>query len=250
MRMRDAAAVLAVITALATTPAAQAAPLDLDTTTPMLTAAGAFVDFLSFDPDGDLSTFFAEVTTFDGIVSNAPADISFGVGFSVANPVTSFSGGLDIFDNVGVFLRGDIAAIGFAEDLIEFEFDNLSGPGIASFGNSVLLSIDFTDSLGANPFDSLVDGQSYEASLTLANVAAIPTPAVLPLLLAGLGAFGLCRLVVRGRIANEWPRSGGAAYGSENYSPNLEWVPRAGQDQAASLTGGRVCWSSDCSGLR
>ena len=32
--------------------------------------------------------------------------------------------------------------------------------------------------------------------------------------------------------------------------PVLEWAPRAGHDQAASLTGGRACCLSYCSGLR
>lgn len=35
-----------------------------------------------------------------------------------------------------------------------------------------------------------------------------------------------------------------------NRDPRLEWAPGAGRGQAAVLTGGRVCWFSNCSGLR
>lgn len=35
-----------------------------------------------------------------------------------------------------------------------------------------------------------------------------------------------------------------------NGTPDLEWALGAGQDQAADLTGGRACCSSNCTGLR
>ena len=193
MRMRETIAAAMMIGVMTATIGAQAAPLGLDTTTPLLTADDAVVDFLTFGSDGDLSTFGAEITTFDGLTPNGFTELSFGVGVSLGDPTTGLAGGFDIIDAGGLFLIGDIVALGFADDLIEFQFGNLSGPGAGAFGDTVLASINFVDPLGPDPFANLVDGAFYQASITLANVVAVPEPAALALLLAGLGGLSVCR---------------------------------------------------------
>ena len=54
MRTRDVTAGLMAMAAVTVAEGASAAPLGLDTTTPVLTVENAFVGFFEFDPDGNL----------------------------------------------------------------------------------------------------------------------------------------------------------------------------------------------------
>lgn len=178
--------------------AVSSATLGLSFGEPSLSSSTAFVDYLAFGPDGDLSTFGAEVDVSNGVSPTGFTEIGFGLGFSLADPTNDFSGGFDIFDDVGEFLAGDLFAVGFTEDVIELQFSNLSGSGANEFGSSVLAFVSFEDPLGENPFSSLFDGDSLGASISFASVidttvAPIPLPGGLPLLLAGIGAFTMVR---------------------------------------------------------
>lgn len=178
--------------------AASAATLGLTTETPGLSSSVAFVDFFDFDPDGDLSSFGAEVDATDGVSPNGFTEIGFGFGYSLADPTGDFDGGFDVFDESGEFLAGDLSAIGFTEDAIELQFGNLSGSGASSFGSSVLMLISFDEPIGANPFNAFVDFDSLGASISIASVAdtsvaPIPLPAGLPLLITGIGGIALLR---------------------------------------------------------
>lgn len=175
-----------------------ATTLGLTTEAPSLTSNTAFIDFLDFDPDGDLSTFGAEVDATDGVAPVGFTEIGFGIGYSLSDPTGDFSGGFDIFDEDGEFLAGDLLAVGFTEDVIEFQFGNLTGSGAGDFGASVLALIAFDDPLGLNPFESFFDGDSLGASITISSVvdtspAPIPLPAGLPLILTGLGGLLVLR---------------------------------------------------------
>lgn len=177
---------------------ASAASLNLTTEAPSLQATTAFIDYFDFFGDGELLTDIPEADVIDGFSPVGFTTIDFVVGFSTSDPTDAsdfaFGGFLDISDDDGQFLTGDLLAIGFAEDTIELQFDNLSGVGAGSFGTSVLALVAFDDPLGADPFASLFDGDSLGGSITVSNVATtvapIPLPAGLPLLLAGLA--GLC----------------------------------------------------------
>ncbi len=175
-----------------------AATLGLTTGAPSFSSSTAFIDFLDFDPDGDLSTFGVEVVATDGVTPVGLTEIGFGIGYSLADPTGDFSGGFDIFDEDGEFLAGDLLAVGFTEDVIEFEFGNLTGSGAGDFGASVLALIAFDDPLGMNPFNGFLDGDSLGASITVLNVvdtsvAPVPLPAGLPLLLGGIGILAIAR---------------------------------------------------------
>lgn len=172
---------------------ATAATLGLTTEAPSLSASGAVIDFFDFGTDGELLTNIPEVDGVDGVSPIGFTTIDFVVGFSTADPSDTsdfaFGGFIDISDEDGQFLVGDLAAIGFVEDVIELWFNNLSGSGAGSFGSSVLALVAFDDPLGADPFASLVDGDSLEASITVSNVAdvaPIPLPASMLFLLGGL----------------------------------------------------------------
>lgn len=167
-----------------------AATLGLRTEAPSLATSAAFIDYFEFGPDGDLSTFGALVDSTDGVSPVGFTEIGFGIGVALADPTTGATGGFDVFDEDGLFLAGDLLAVGFVEDVIEFQFGNLSGSGAGSFGSSVLALIAFDDPLGANPFASLVDSDSLGASVTISNVAPIPLPASVLLLLGGLVSIG------------------------------------------------------------
>lgn len=175
----------------------QAGTLGLETSDPMLTSSDAVIDYLEFDPDGDLSTFGAFIDDATGTSPAGFAELSFGIAFDLADPEGGAkSGGFAIDDEDGVFLQGSLARIGFLGNVIELYFNGLSGSGASDFGSSVLTEISFFDSLGPNPFDSLVDGEFYGASITVSNVvaaAAVPAPApsALLLLITGLCGVGL-----------------------------------------------------------
>ncbi|SFR06274.1 VPLPA-CTERM sorting domain-containing protein [Poseidonocella sedimentorum] len=171
-----------------------AATLGLTTAAPSLSSSTGLISYFDVDPDGDLSTGGAEVDATDGVSPSGFTEIGFGVGFSLADPTTGLTGGFDVFDDDGLFLGGDLFAVGFTEDVIELHFNNLSGSGASAFGTSVLALIVFDDPLGANPFAALLDGDELGASITISDVVApIPLPAGLPLLLAGLLGLGLVR---------------------------------------------------------
>lgn len=173
--------------------AASAASLNLLTGSATIGSNSASIDYLEIATDGDLSTFGAEVDFTDGVSPVGFTEIGFGIGFSIADPTSGATGGFDIFDDNGLFLDGDVLAVGFTDSVIEFEFGNLSGSGAGSFGSSVLALISFDDALGANPFASLVDGDFYSASISISNVTPIPLPAGFPLLAAGLGGLLILR---------------------------------------------------------
>lgn len=186
-------AVLLAIGALCAAGPASSATLGLLTGAPNLSASQASIDFLFDDPfvpvNGDLSAFGAEVDSTNGVSVSGIAEIGFGVSYALSDPTTDLTGGFDVFDANGLVLGGDLFAVGFTEDVIELQFTNLSGSAAGSFGSSVLMVIAFEDpfdELGTNPFDDLVDGLFYDASITISTVVPIPLPAGLPLLLTGL----------------------------------------------------------------
>jgi len=144
---------LALITALALAPAAHAATVLLPgeiVTDPVLSAPVATIDYIEFFGDADISGF--------GIaVDGTPGELSFGMGFSLADPTFVF-GGFAIDDVASTVLDGELTAVGFVGDTLEFR-----------------------------------DGTTYSGSVTLSNIAAIPLPATLPLLAVALVGIAATR---------------------------------------------------------
>lgn len=178
-----------------------AATLGLITGSPSLVSDFAFIDYLEFGPDGDLSTFGAEIDDSRDVAPVGFAELGFGIGFSLADPESDASGGFDVYDDNGLFLGGDLLAVGFTEDVIELQFDNIVGAAAASFGSSVLATINFDDPLGDNPFAAFFDGDFYLASIEIASVQSevvnpIPLPSSMLFLASGLlGAAALRRRI-------------------------------------------------------
>jgi hypothetical protein len=186
--------------------AASAASLNLITDAPSLEASTAFVDYFDFFGDGELLTDIPEADVIAGVSPVGFTTIDFVVGFSTSDPsdtsAFAFGGFLDISDDNGQFLSGDLLAIGFTEDVVELQFDNLSGSGAVFFGTSVLALVAFDDPLGSDPFASFFDGDSLGASITVSNVtdlAPVPLPASALLLVFGLASFR-----VFGKRTNRW----------------------------------------------
>jgi hypothetical protein len=196
--MSKATAAILTAAACAMTQTANAAPLDLETITPTFTAANSTVEFFEDFPslgEGELLAFGATITAADGVNPIAPATIDFTFGFPLTDPTDNPSGFFDVVDgSFSSVLSGDtVLALGFSENLVEVQFGNHTGSAGTDFNDSVLLSIAFADDLGADPFGALVGGGFYDATLTLANVAEVPAPAALPLLLTGLAGLALFR---------------------------------------------------------
>ncbi|MCQ8129626.1 PEP-CTERM sorting domain-containing protein [Methylomonas rivi] len=170
-----------------------AATLGLTTSDPILGVSSTFFDYFEFAPDGDLSTFLADVDSASGISTTGFTTLDLGIGFSLADPTTGATGGFGIYDDTGLFLSGDLLAVGFTENIIELQFNNLTGTGAGSFGTSILALINFDDPLGPEPFAGLVDGSFYSSSVSVANVqdpATVPVPPTLLLLASGLFGMG------------------------------------------------------------
>jgi len=166
-----------------------ASPLGLATTSPALSVNSAIIDYLNFDPDGDLSTFGAVIDSADGLTLQGITELSFGIAFDLADPSNGPTGGFAIDDANGLALQGSLIAIGFLENTIELQFDSLFGSLAGEFGSSVLARVSFVDSLGSNPFESFIDLEFYEASITILNVSdpvAVNAPGGFGLMLAGL----------------------------------------------------------------
>ena len=176
-----------------------AASLGLTTQDPTVASSAATIDYLEFGVDGDLSTFGAEINSFDGVIPLGFTELSFGIGFALADPTTGATGGFDIFDDNGLFLEGDLLAVGFTQDTIEFQFGNLTGSAATDFGTSVLALIAFEDPLGTNPFDGLVDGEFYSASISVSSVVSqsVPEPGSIALFASALLIFGALKVSLR-----------------------------------------------------
>ena len=167
-----------------------AGSLGLDAETPVVESSAAVLDYFEFGGDGDLSTFGAVVDFVDGVSPNGLTEIGFGVGFDLLDPTVGATGGFDVVDEDGLLLGGDLTSVGFFEDVIEFVFSNLSGSAAGDFGTSVLAVVAFADALGPDPFSSLIDGQSYLASVSISRIAedaTVPAPSALLLVLSALG---------------------------------------------------------------
>lgn len=190
-------AALCAATMASPAPDAAAATLGLSTGLPHLVSSMAVIDYFDLGESGELLTFMPEVDSAQGISPAGFTTIDFIVGLSTADPADrwdpAFRGFLEVIDDEGVFLAGDLLAIGFLQDAIELQFGNLGGSMAASFGSSVLALVVFDEPLGANPFAALVDGASRGASITLSRihtVAPVPLPASGLMLVGGMASIG------------------------------------------------------------
>jgi len=175
---------------------ASAVTLGLTTQGPSLNSSFAFVDYFEFGTDGDLSSFGGIIDSSNGISPSGFTEFSFGVGFSLTDPTYTATGGFDVFDENGLFLGGDLTAVGYTENIIEFQFDQLTGSAASDFGSSVLMTISFVDQLGTNPFSSLIDGTFYDTSVHVAsvvNTTPVSEPAILPIYTLALVLMGFIR---------------------------------------------------------
>lgn len=180
---------LALVAALMITNAAapaRALPIDLgalglQTTSPLLPADTGGLSIA--DPFLGIYSFLGSGPS---LVTISGSDI-----FTTPSLTLDFAVGFDFYSGASVaFMSGP--------DAIEILFENVLDPAGLAAGSHVLASIThITDPFGpaADPFDSPFAPPSIDiaASITLTNVAAVPLPATLPLMLVGLGAFAWVR---------------------------------------------------------
>lgn len=180
---------------------AQGATLGLMTSAPTLGASDAVVEYLEFGDEGDLSAFGAVVDAAGLAAPTGLAEIDFGIGFSLDDPEADAAGGFSIFDDDGLYLTGDLIALGFrayaaTSSIIELHFGSLSGHGTSEWTETVLMTI-VLPGIPDNPFDHLFDGDVLDASIGLFAVNGytpppeIPLPASAFLLLAGVAGLSV-----------------------------------------------------------
>jgi hypothetical protein len=168
-----------------------ASPLNVLTRVgPVLDVPLATFDYVEFGGTGDLSAFGADAISFD-FPTNGDLFVDLLITFDTSSPLGTMDAALFSADDSGSFLDGVLVNAGFTTDLIQLLFGGLTGSAAAAFGPTVLVEVFFIDPLGANPFAGLVDGRRYDTALT--TTAAVPLPAALPALAAGLGALVLVR---------------------------------------------------------
>ena len=146
----------------------------------------------------DMTNFFGFFGS--GVASNSSALTAFDGSLSVsmtsdvASDLSFTSGALSVTDDDGAWLSGNLANVATVsdpagEDTVEMLFDGLSGPAAAEFGNFAIATL--TGEFGASPFGPgspmSTFGVSGEFQINAAMATPIPTPAALPLLVAGLG---------------------------------------------------------------
>lgn len=173
--------------------AGTAATLNLDTTDPILTASSVSVEF------SEIGVFafsaFGEIDGSAGIATDGLTELFLDAEVTSSDPFTADFGTLDVSDETDFVVLGDLVDFGFTDTSLEFLFDTFDGRFAADFGAQVL--VEFTLARGSNLtfLSGLEDGDVVEGGLTLSAVdlAPIPLPAGLPLLLAGLGGFWVLR---------------------------------------------------------
>jgi len=203
MNIRSLIAVLGLVIGLGAS-AATAATLGLVTSAPTIGAEGD-VEYLEFGPDGDVSMFGGVVTGSSLTTLDVPsAEMDFGIGFDLADPVGTASGGFSVFDAGGEYLSGDLLAVGFRSlgafrSLIEFQFGNLTGRGTFEWTDTLLMNVILPDPSG-DPFSFFVDGDVVAAQIGVFAVVGggpspnpIPLPAGAWLLLVGLSSLYITR---------------------------------------------------------
>lgn len=167
---------------------------------PTLGASDAQVSYLAFAGDGDLSAFDAVVDSVLDVVASGSPRLSFGFGFSLANPSLGPSGGLTVFDDAGLLLGGDLASLTGAANSILFTLEGLNGRAAALFGARVLGEIVFSPFAGTDPFTALEDGEIYAVSVRLIGTpVALSAPQGAALVGLALLALGLGRTTTNAR---------------------------------------------------
>ena len=198
---------IAALAVLASTVSAGAAPLGLMTSAPTVGASGS-VDYFETGADGDLSMFGAPVFASSLTSLGAGALMGFGIAFDRSDPEADAAGGFQIFDDRGLYLAGDLVALGFRgfrtdDGLIELHFGGLFGRGVPEWTDTVLMNVIF-DGAGDLPFGSFFDGESYDAEIGLFAVVSddppseVPVPASGWLLALALSALAASRRRQRG----------------------------------------------------
>jgi hypothetical protein len=169
---------------LAVGPAA-AAPLDIDTTTPILSG--------SSDDLPDFTAFFGALDTLT-LTGASPLGIDAEIAMSVVddgsgNLFGDFSiDGVDGFSDDPFLSSFDLVSFDFGNGRTTLLFENLIGSGASLFGPQVLITV---RERGAGEPGAGEPGPG--SNITVENVAPIPLPMTAPLLAAGLGALALVR---------------------------------------------------------
>lgn len=172
---------------------ADASRLNVITDAPFIDIVFPVADYAEFDGTGDLSIFGAEGVSFD-LAPVGPLFFDILVEFDTTDPYATASGAFFSMDDDGAFLDGTLVQAGFADDILQLLFDDLTGSAAGDFTRFVLIELEFIAPFpGTDPLRNLADGTAYDVAATLSAVAAIPVPAALPLLAGALGGLVLLR---------------------------------------------------------
>lgn len=172
---------------------ADASPLNVITDAPFIDMPLGTADFLETGGIGDLSILGAEGVSFD-LSPTGTLLFDIFVDFDTTDPYATANGSFFSMDDDGAFLDGTLLQAGFADDILQLLFGDLTGSAAGEFGPFVLIELEFFDPFpGIDPLRNLADGTAYDVAAVLSSVAPIPVPAALPLLAGALGGLVLLR---------------------------------------------------------
>ncbi|WP_420860567.1 VPLPA-CTERM sorting domain-containing protein [Algirhabdus cladophorae] len=199
-----------IILSLGTAVAANAASLGYTATDPFVSGEGT----VEFTDDGTLGDLLAFGMSVDSASSTLPGSLTefdftldqYTLGMpNDGNATGSFSLYDDLLNEVG---SDSVIGIGFVNNVVEIAFNSVeaflgNGTDVSPAASMVALlevKFDFGANFSGNPFSELAEMNAngnmevFAAyKLSAVEMSAVPVPAALPLLLIGVGAFGVVR---------------------------------------------------------
>lgn len=155
-----------------------------------LSTDSAALDFTLFAAtEGNLSAFGPVLTASNDLTIAGEAVFGLGIDFDPGALTETASGYIEISDDDGAVLVGDLQSMSYEAKRLTVTFGDLSGSAADAYNGQAIAIFDFSEIFGGATFD-LVDGMTYDVA---ADIVPAPLPASALLLVGGLAGLGALR---------------------------------------------------------